>query len=582
MSWFSRCSWCGGPFNGGNCRQCTNVSFGGDFVRNPDPISNDETPDFSYPPSQPQTSSFNQFHCFHCGDPLEDGVRCQRCTCERCRYYLGEGFCSFCNSEAGNSFVYDSNPNSFNDPPNIFTRLAQPQYESYSCELYGTNSHYGYDCPPQFPLYSIDHQENLNQQRISDVHDRWDKIEESKNELLNMVQSFCEMVIQQKQAANIDQSPPQEMSIQDMEDLKQHYLDEMQSIRDEDLSIIPEKESDEVIKSSVEDLVPIPSESEDTSGSDSEFDLPSCNDFSPINISEKKSVTFSNPLFDSNDDFTSTDDESLFDEDVPKDNVKIYSNPLFEFDNEYISSDVNPIFDEVLEDIESKDSYVSKLDEPDLLVVLTQGDILLLEKLLNDDPLSPLPMKEFNFKELKVIKSDVSTDFEDDYYDSEGYIIYLKRLLIKDTIPNLPPDVFLDCDPRSLKDEPDKDDLKYIVKVFDPEIHEKTFCPTYVKLPFKDRHYLYLTYVIRIFLPYFTYPVEYPFLLSSRSEDTIFDPDISAFHFSSLELVASHQSGTFMIAPDFKDSRARGFVHRSLDLQSLACFYIGIRYLVIF
>ncbi|GKC31411.1 hypothetical protein Tco_1038705 [Tanacetum coccineum] len=90
------------------------------------------------------------------------------------------------------------------------------------------NSNYsGFDQPPQ---YSIDHQEDLNQQRISDVHDRWDKIEESQNELLNMVQSFCEMVIQQKQAANIDQSPPQEMSIQDMEDLKQHYLDEMQSI----------------------------------------------------------------------------------------------------------------------------------------------------------------------------------------------------------------------------------------------------------------------------------------------------------------------------------------------------------------
>ncbi|GKF55415.1 hypothetical protein Tco_0165755, partial [Tanacetum coccineum] len=46
-----------------------------------------------------------------------------------------------------------------------------------------------------------------------------------------MVQSFCEMVIQQKQAANIDQSSPQEMSIQDMEDLKQHYLEEMQSIK---------------------------------------------------------------------------------------------------------------------------------------------------------------------------------------------------------------------------------------------------------------------------------------------------------------------------------------------------------------
>ncbi|GJZ08320.1 hypothetical protein Tco_0542603 [Tanacetum coccineum] len=49
----------------------------------------------------------------------------------------------------------------------------------------------GFDQPPQ---YSIDHQENLNQQRISDVHDRWDKIEELQNELLNMVQSFCEMI----------------------------------------------------------------------------------------------------------------------------------------------------------------------------------------------------------------------------------------------------------------------------------------------------------------------------------------------------------------------------------------------------
>ncbi|GJX46881.1 hypothetical protein Tco_0272071 [Tanacetum coccineum] len=137
---------------------------------------------------------------------------------------------------------------------------------------------------------------------------------------------------------------------------------------DEDLITIPEKESNEVIKSSVEDLVLIPSESEDTSGSDSNCDLPSCNNFSPINISEEKSVTFSNPLFDSNDDFTSSDDESLSDEDVPEGNVKIYSNPLFKFDDEYISSDINPLFDEVIEDIECKASYDSNLDEPALLV----------------------------------------------------------------------------------------------------------------------------------------------------------------------------------------------------------------------
>ncbi|GJZ83282.1 hypothetical protein Tco_0648455 [Tanacetum coccineum] len=72
------------------------------------------------------------------------------------------------------------------------------------------------------------------------------------------------------------------------------------------LSTIPEKESDNFIKSSVEDLVPILSESEDTSERDSDYDLPSCDDFYPI--PKGKFVTFSNPLFDSNDDFTSIED----------------------------------------------------------------------------------------------------------------------------------------------------------------------------------------------------------------------------------------------------------------------------------
>ncbi|GJX79668.1 reverse transcriptase domain-containing protein [Tanacetum coccineum] len=34
----------------------------------------------------------------------------------------------------------------------------------------------------------------------------------------------------------------------------------------------------------------------------------------------------------------------------------------------------------------------------------------------------------------------------------------------------------------------------------------------------------------------------------------------------------------FNDCPDYKDSRAHGFVHRSLELQSLACLYMGIRY----
>ncbi|GKB07866.1 hypothetical protein Tco_0836150 [Tanacetum coccineum] len=234
-------------------------------------------------------------------------------------------------------------------------------------------------------------------------------------------------------------------------------------MEDEHLNTILEKESDEFIKSSVEDLVPIPSESDDTSESDSDCDLPSCDDFSPINVYKEKSMTFSNPLLDSNDDFISSDDESLSDEDVPKENVKIYSNPLFEFNDEYVSSDANSLFDEVLENIESKDSYVSNLDEPSLLVTP-------LFDANEDECFDPGgEIDEIN----TFLDMYISMDIENGYHDSEGDIIYLESLLINDTILNLPPKVFLDHDPKNLKDEPDNEDLKSMDKVFDPGIHEK-------------------------------------------------------------------------------------------------------------
>ncbi|GJZ25717.1 hypothetical protein Tco_0569970 [Tanacetum coccineum] len=175
------------------------------------------------------------------------------------------------------------------------------------------------------------------------------------------------------------------------------------------------------------------------------------------------------------------------------------------------------------------------------------------------------------------IDADIPPDLKDDYYNSEGDIIYLESLLINDTIPYLPPEVFLDHDPKSLNDEPNIDDLK---------IKE------YVRFTFEDRHYLSLTFVIQIFLPFLTYLVNYLLLLSSENDDTIFDPDISAYSFYSLEPMA--YECPMMIfpffcfcpqgqrnsrnAPNFEDSCARGFVYRSLELQSLASLYMGIRY----
>ncbi|GKB64487.1 putative reverse transcriptase domain-containing protein [Tanacetum coccineum] len=232
----------GGPFNGENCWRCTNVSFG-----DPDPISNDETPDFSYPPSQPHTSSFDQFHYFGCGDSLEDGVRCQRCTCKWCGYGLREGFCWFCASRNGNSSIDAPNPKSFNDPPNVFAHPPQPQYESYSCELCGNDAHYGYDCPPRVPL--VYEQEPCYNQNFSDNYYPQNSLSFPQQYLCcencgGPHESFqCQPMNQNYFEPNsnysgfdrpsqypIDQSPPQEMSIQDMEDLKQQYLDEMKSM----------------------------------------------------------------------------------------------------------------------------------------------------------------------------------------------------------------------------------------------------------------------------------------------------------------------------------------------------------------
>nr|GEU62839.1 hypothetical protein [Tanacetum cinerariifolium] len=250
---------------------------------------------------------------------------------------------------------------------------------------------------------------------------------------------------------------------------------------DEDLSTILEKESNEFIKSSVKDFVPIPSESEDTSGSDSECDLSSFDDFSPIDVPEGKSVTFSNPLLDSNGDFTSSNDESLSDEDVPEDNVKIYSNPLFKFDDEYISSDVNPLFDEVLENIENKDSYDSNIYEPDLLVTplfdankdgcFDPGDdVDEIELLLHRDPSTPKMSVAFI---LEGFTNEPPLEENNDLFNLES-----KENEIKKTLYDTP-----------------TDDLMTEDKVFNPRIPEKIFSPTYVRLPFKDHQYLFFTYV---------------------------------------------------------------------------------------
>ncbi|GKD81511.1 hypothetical protein Tco_1348350 [Tanacetum coccineum] len=77
------------------------------------------------------------------------------------------------------------------------------------------------------------------------------------------------------------------------------------SMEDEHLSIIPETELDEVIKYSVEDLVPIPSESEGIF--DDTCDVPFCDNSPPLDVLNDHFEIFS----DFNDDCTSSEDDSF-------------------------------------------------------------------------------------------------------------------------------------------------------------------------------------------------------------------------------------------------------------------------------
>nr|GEU38814.1 hypothetical protein [Tanacetum cinerariifolium] len=181
------------------------------------------------------------------------------------------------------------------------------------------------------------------------------------------------------------------------------------SIGAEHLDTIPKKESDEFIKSSVENLIPNPSDSE----GEHECDVPICKGF----------TTFLNILFDVDYDFYSVDGRSFSNKDVPN---KIFSNPLF--NEEIISMKIDPHHfnaeSDLIESLLNHDSSIisssSKIDflfdefagELTFLKSIPLGidetdcdpkeEIRLIEKLLYDNS-SPRPSKEFNSKNSDAI-----------------------------------------------------------------------------------------------------------------------------------------------------------------------------------
>nr|GEY30706.1 hypothetical protein [Tanacetum cinerariifolium] len=318
------------------------------------------------------------------------------------------------------------------------------------------------------------------------------------------------------------------------------------SMRDEHLDTISETKSDEVIKSSVADLVPIPSEFEGIL--DTMCDVHLVNNPAPLEAKDHFKI-----VINSNDDISSSDDDSLYNKNIEY----VEASP---HDSKVISLEVAEIVIPKEEEIED-DNLREKLLNAHLLIVnieaLKENPTPSSEFLTKSSSTSPksfleetntfhnsLPEFEnfcFDLEEISSGSTTTHSDISLSEYDS--FIFDLSS-------DQFPPTNRSDFTHEEFADElahiiaPPEYDCFYFRNLLDPgelisilnsKICENLSSTTRVNLPFEDNHSPLLAYVVWIFLAYVTYPVIPPYLHSFGNEDTIFDPCIIINRFYSFK-----------------------------------------------
>nr|GEX08601.1 hypothetical protein [Tanacetum cinerariifolium] len=249
----------------------------------------------NYSPSISETSSQSppniNHYCYECGDPL-DGIFCKRCTCKSCGKdaHIGyncpsnvpiisnpepcnnqtidelpqalPSFHSTFHSEAESPFTLDPTLTYVDESPNVFNPPQQPPV--YPCEFCGNDAYYGHYCTPQAPFIYPEPYDNI----------------------ISGLPSFSAI------------TPDEPV-------LSTEEPDNSLSMGDEHLDTIPAMKSDEFIKSGVETLILIPSESEGITKH--MCDVPFLDNSLPLDVSKDQFEDLS----ESNKEFSSTDDDSF-------------------------------------------------------------------------------------------------------------------------------------------------------------------------------------------------------------------------------------------------------------------------------
>nr|GEX03831.1 hypothetical protein [Tanacetum cinerariifolium] len=363
------------------------------------------------------------------------------------------------------------------------------------------------------------------------------------------------------------------------------------------LNTTPEMESDEIMKSGVEELVPILNECEVTSEDKRECDVLVCEDSFTFDVCDYHSEI----LFDSNDNDISSDDdafkdieyvEALFpdpeivsfqEENVEEEEVDledIFQIQDFVLHEKLLSinrliTDIESLNDNHTPDcvlksfvsfpiIEESDNSLSFSDNssPELETFSDQTEETRSDSITTHAYNSRPEYDSFCFKIepdqerlTSIVKNDISDDsknnplleevdlflasdnsippgIENFSYDSEGDIRFLEELLMNDSIlfPNNESFDFED-NPSFPRPPPEPPDVEFFFDlkpdVIAEEISDECFDPGGEINVFANDDYFPFMFVIRIFLPYLIYPEVFTLLLSTGSEDTIFDPGIS-------------------------------------------------------
>ncbi|GJU11241.1 hypothetical protein Tco_1133637 [Tanacetum coccineum] len=385
--------------------------------------------------------SSDQFICFFCGS-LSDEYGCPCSTCKLCGNDAHYGY--DCPSQV--PVVYNQDP-CFNQNLDNFPQTSPSFPQQYLCcedcggphatfvcqlmtqNFYEPNFSYNSNSscfdqfqPPQYPVIHQPRQEMSTEMLLAKeklikairtcLKNNTQPPEEKSIAVLLSEKSIL-TVMQTLEEKQIDTESMQELMLQFSKDLPtldfyRESIDEtppsdsitpdlpiMDSLvmEDERLDIIPEMDSNEEIESSI----------------------------------------FSNPLFDSNADYTSSDDESSSEEDVPVESFKIYSNPLLEFDEEIFSSEINTLYNEVLEDLDS----IPPGNENDHF----NAESNLIESLLNKDTVITFPKINFLFEEFAgelALINPIPPRIAETNFDPKEAIRLIKKLLYDNSSPRPP------------------------------------------------------------------------------------------------------------------------------------------------